>query len=381
MSYSDAGVHHHNHEAAPKLPMDDLPDPARDTLALTVARRSLVHVQTARGCQASCTFCSIVAFERVGGGSTWRQRGINRIVDELEHLTELGATHFKLIDDSLIEPPRDAAWCTAFADEIERRGLRLRMRGSIRADRASEEVVSELARAGFFAFSCGIENFSESALRRMAKRADVGQNLAALDTFRKHGIYVQAGHILFDDHTTLAELDDNLVLMRRYDWTISKGIFTEMYAAAGTNFTRRLLKRGELEVDADVLGNTRYRVRDPHAAQVYATLKRWHKQHSAVYDKAIDPLSAPKALSDQELALFHELSVALRRVDIEFFGELLELAQNTGDPARLEQRCEELLKAEIARTEPWYSRFDQRMNHAYATAGLVYDADDNPFLC
>ncbi|GAA3434190.1 B12-binding domain-containing radical SAM protein [Kutzneria kofuensis] len=372
---------HHSPQPAPKLPLDSLPHPHRDTLDLTMKRRSLVHLQTARGCQASCTFCSIVAFERVGGGSTWRQRGIKHIADELEALWERGARYFKIIDDSLVEPPRDAQWCADLADELDQRGVRARLRGSIRADRASEDVVRELARAGFFSFSCGIENFSQSALRRMAKRADVEQNHAALERFRSHGIYVQAGHILFDDRTSLQELEDNYAGMRRHSWAISKGIFTEMYAAAGTNFTRRLAKRGALEVDRDTLGNTRYDVLDPRVRPIYDALKRWQKAHSGVYDKAIDPLSAPKALDDRELAVMHGLYLELRRIDLDLFRRLLDVAAGPVPTARLDAEIDELVRAETERTAPWYERFDRRVEAAYRDVGLAYDADENPFLC
>ncbi|PGH41888.1 radical SAM protein [Micromonospora sp. WMMA1996] len=379
VSYVDPdGVARHT-PAGPKIPLDDLPDPARDTLPLTIRRRSLVHIQTARGCQASCTFCSIVAFERVAGGDTWRQRGLRRIVDELERLTHQGATHFKVIDDSLVEPPRDEEWCAALADEIARRGIRPRLRGSIRADRVNETVVAELARAGFFSFSCGIENFAETALRRMAKRADLAQNLAALDTFHRHGIYVQAGHILFDDRTTMVELEENLAMMRRYIWTVSKGIFTEMYAADGTNFTRRLSRNGLLESDPAGLGNNRYQLADPAVREVYRALKTWHKAHSACYDRTIDPISAPKALDADSLREFHRLGVSLREVDLEFFGRLMAVVGAGG--ADLTRDVTDLVAAELDRTVPWYDAFAHRVDAAYAASGLVYDGEPNPFIC
>ncbi|MFI0773150.1 B12-binding domain-containing radical SAM protein [Streptomyces sp. NPDC021212] len=378
---SAGGTVRHSPTPAPKLTLDELPHPARDTLHLTLARRSMVHIQTARGCQASCTFCSIVAFERVGGGATWRQRSVPDVVDELEALWQRGATHFKVIDDSLLEPPRDAAWSTELADEIARRGIKPRMRGSIRADRVTEKAIAELARAGFFSFSCGIENFAQSALRRMAKRADVEQNRRALDIFRAHGIYVQAGHILFDDQTSLEELEENYHGMREYSWTISKGIFTEMYAAAGTNFTRRLGRQGALQVDRDNLGNTRYEVLDARVRPLYRGLKQWHRAHSAIYDKAIDPLSAPKALEAGELAVMHRFAQELRRVDLDFFRSLLDLAAGRCTAAALDDAVQELVRAELARTADWYGRLDDQVDRAYHDLGLVYDADANPFIC
>lgn len=374
------GLAHHAPPPA-KVPMDDLPDPARDTLALTLRRRSLVHVQTARGCQASCTFCSIVAFERVGGGATWRQRGIPRIVDELECLMGQGATHFKIIDDSLVEPPRDEQWCADLADEVSRRGIRPRLRGSIRADRVTEPVVAELSRAGFFSFSCGIENFAESALRRMAKRADVAQNCRALDLFQQYGIYVQAGHILFDDRTTLSELAENLALMGHYRWTVSKGIFTEMYAANGTNFTRRLSRTGQLLGDPQGLGNNKYPLTDPAVELVYQALKIWHKAHTVVYDEAIDPVSAPKALDPESLREFHGLGMALRSADLDFFALVMSVVSGGGPIERLRQEVAELTDAELSRTARWYDDFRLSVSRAYATAGLVYDGEPNPFIC
>jgi anaerobic magnesium-protoporphyrin IX monomethyl ester cyclase len=372
----------HNPARPPVADLDALPRPDHDTLALSLARRSMVHVQSSRGCQASCTFCSIVAFERLAGPKTWRERSLSGFVDELEHLASLGVTHAKVIDDSLIEPPRDAAWCRALADEIAARGVRMQMRGSIRADRVDDETVGQLARAGFFSFSCGIENFAPGALRRMAKRASLRQNLEALDVLRRHGMVVQAGHILFDEATTLDELEENHRLMTRYDWTVSKGVFTEMYAAAGTNFTRRLAREGALVSGAPVagtagLGNADYAVRDERARFVYTCLKSWQRSHGRIYDKAIDPLSAPKAIGPAARAEFLAVSVALRRHDLAFFRTVLDAAWAGVDSSQ----ASELVAEAVAGSDGFYAGILRDVEACYARAGLIYDADDNPFTC
>ncbi|WP_198043039.1 MULTISPECIES: B12-binding domain-containing radical SAM protein [Actinoalloteichus] len=362
--------------------LDTVPMPARDTLGLTLARRSPVHVQTSRGCQASCTFCSIVAFERLGGGPTWRQRSISGVVDELAALAARGVEHVKVIDDSLLEPPRDLSWCSALADEIARRGVRVALRGQIRADRVDDAVLAELRRAGFWSFACGIENFSPTALRRMAKRSRVENNVAALEAFRLAGMYVQAGHILFDHATTTGELEENWAGMARFSWTISKGVFTEMYAAAGTAYTRALARTGRLEAGPAAagtagLGNAVYAVADPAAAAAYAALKRWQRSHARIYDQTVDPLAAPKALAPRERPEFHQLCVALREEDLRFFRSVLDLVHAGACVAE----TVEFTEARIVETAPFYVRATARVEHAYRRAGLVYDAEDNPFLC
>lgn len=376
ISYMENGNIKNNPSRPLTLNIDGIPFPSRDTMDLAIRRRSVVHIISARGCQAHCVFCSIVAFQRLSEGPQWRQRSILNFVDELEALNKQGAKYFKVIDDSFIEPPRGEAWCKSLADEIQNRGLSIRLRSSIRADRVTEGVIQELKRAGFFAFSCGIENATDSALKRMGKLANVEQNINALEIFKKYGIYVQAGHILFEYGTTMEELEENYVFMRQYIWTISKGIFTEMYAADGTPFTKLLTNKKLLKEDEKGLGNNTYEVQDPEARKVYRALKLWHKSHVRTYDMTVDVISAPKALEPEELALFHPLCVELRQKDLDFMREILDLVGE----GLSKQEVLEFTNAEIQSSEDWYAKFEKKVLEAYEKTGLVYDADENPFI-
>jgi len=362
----------------PYLNLDDLETPARDTIRFTIARKSAVHVETARGCKAGCIFCSIVAFARSTGAPRWRQKSISRIVDELEEVANEGATVVKIIDDSLVEPPRDEEWAAMLADAIEHRGIKLLLRGSIRADRVTDSLLGHLKRAGFVSFSCGIENYSSSALRRMAKSATVAENLNALAAFRKHGLFVQAGHILFDPGTTMTELRENLQLMREHSWTISKGIFTEMYAAAGTAFTRQLAKRDPSQSQGSTSSmNRKYDIEDEVIRHVHQALKAWQLSHTHIYDKAIDVLSSPKAVDIGTFASFHGLSQRLRERDLDFFERLLDAVESESRVRDIEGWTQE----QIHLSASWYSSFEAQVDLAYRAAGLHYDADLNPFLC
>lgn len=376
ISYMDNGEIRHNPARPLKLDINEVSFPSRDTMPSTIKRRSAVHVASARGCQAHCVFCSIVSFQKLSEGPQWRQRSIKNFVDELDILNKQGAKYFKVIDDSFIEPPRDEAWCKSLADEIQNRGLNIRLRSSIRADRVTENVMSELKRAGFFAFSCGIENFSDTALKRMGKSANVEQNIKALEIFKKHGIYVQAGQILFDHGTTIPELEENYKFMRKYIWTVSKGIFTEMYAADGTPFTKLLANKNLLKADEKGLGNNTYEVQDENARKVYNSLKLWHKSHLKIYDMTIDAISAPKALEPEELEIFHPLCVELRNRDLDFMKEILDMVKN----GHSDQEVIEYTQSKIDKSKKWYVNFEKKVLSAYEKTGLVYDADENPFI-
>lgn len=376
ISYMDNGDIRHNPARPLKVDIDNIPFPSRDTIDLTNRRRSAVHITSARGCQAHCIFCSIVSFQRLSEGPQWRQRSIENFVDEMELLSKGGARYFKVIDDSFVEPPRDESWCKSLADEIQDRNLSVRLRGSIRADRVTEDVIKGLKRAGFFAFSCGIENASASALRRMGKSATAEQNIQALEIFKKHGVYVQAGQILFDYGTTMEELEENYEFMRKYIWIISKGIFTEMYAADGTPFTKLLANSGQLKEDKRGLGNNTYEVQDEKARKVYRALKLWHKSHIRIYDMTIDAISAPKALEPEELELFHPLCIELRGKDLDFMRDVLDMVEEGWSETQLA----EFTNKKVQESNDWYSDFEQKVVAVYQKTGLVYDADENPFV-
>ncbi|HHW69223.1 MAG TPA: radical SAM protein, partial [Tenericutes bacterium] len=214
----------HNEMAPLVENLDIFPFPARDTLDVVINKKSTVNIVTSRGCSGNCDFCSVISFFRLSKGKVWRTRSIKNIVDEIEQLYKKGVTFIKVVDDSFIDGNRDEAWCKEFADEIEKRNIKVKLRGQIRADKVTDQILFHLKRAGFFSFACGIENGSETALKRMNKKSTLIENKKALELFKKHGYIVQMGYILFDKNTSLDELKDNYLFLNEYDFTVTKGI-------------------------------------------------------------------------------------------------------------------------------------------------------------
>lgn len=350
--------------------------PARDETPLTMKRKNPVHVCTSRGCEAHCSFCSIYAFAReTSKANRWRHRSIQNICDELLMLQELyGVTHVKFVDDSFLEPPREEQWAAEFAESVLRNKISLRFRTQVRADRLTEDIVASLRQAGWFATSVGIENAAPSALKRMRKSATVQDNWRALELLHRHGIYVQMGMILFDEATTMEELELNYLFLAQHDWVVTKGIFTEMFASAGTPYTRRLSKAGLLQTGRGIQ-NYHYEVQQRQVSRVYHIMKEWHKSHAEVYDWVIDSISAPKVLPDEGYALVHRLCRQLTLCDLEFFRYTLDHVKSTVSAT------DDLFVAEaIAMHVGFYNDLQQRVQNIYHRFDLVYDGILNPFL-
>lgn len=355
--------------------LDKLPFPARDTMKFAKERKSTVNILTARGCKGNCLFCSVNAFNKLSKGAKWRGRSVSNIVNELELLQNMGIKYIKVIDDSFLEKERDEEWAKEFRDKIMEKGIKVSLRGSLKADQVEDKKIEYLKEAGFHSFACGIENGSETALKRMNKSASIEDNKRALDILKKHHIYVQAGFILFDDNTTFQELKENYEFLREYDWIITKGIFSEMFAADGTLYTEKLKKEQKI-VKSDIYDNNKYDITNPKVKLMYQALKRWHKSHMKLYDMIIDPISSPKAINAEGERKFYDLYYQLKIKDLDFMKKVLEEVER----GISEQQLNEHITLQIAKNAEFYETIYRQGNQLCREYELNYDGQENPFI-
>lgn len=355
--------------------LDYLPFPSRDTMNTVLEKKSSVNMITARGCSGNCEFCSVISFFRLSNGKVWRTRSIQNIVDEIEELSKKGVRYIKMVDDSFVDGNRDEEWCKEFADEIERRNLKVKLRGQIRADKVTDSILYDLKRAGFFSFACGIENGAESALSRMNKKATVEDNKRALELFKKYGYIVQMGYILFDKETTYQELVENYQFMLDYDFAITKGIFSEMFSAEGTALNTRLRNENKLQESSFINNNNKYTLDDDTVEKIYFGLKKWHKSHSEIYDMTIDPLTAPKAISESSMNEFYQYVMKLKKLDLMLFKSvLLEVKKDPNID------IEKYIEKMICKTKNDYCEIEGDVRKLYRKNKLSYKAEKNPFI-
>lgn len=377
ISYKVNGSIIRTDKSQPVKNLDSLLFPVRDEILCSIQQKNPVHVCSSRGCMGNCTFCSIAAFSKNAKGRRWRGRSVQNIIDELRYLYEtFGISDIKFVDDSFLEPPRNDQWTEDFSDKISYYQLPLRFRTQVRADRLTLPIVKSLKRAGWFATSIGVENGSQKALKRMGKSACLEDNLKALEWLHDNGIYVQTGMILFDHATTIEELKENYFFLRDHDWVITKGLFTKMYAAKGTVFTRKLLKAGLLNIDIFQQQNYCYIIQDAKARRANFMFKKWHQSHSYLYDWVIDSISAPKILPNDGYKAVSMLCQQLLNNDLDFFQEVISYIQKNES----HNRDNDFIDKAILESLSFYRKIERSIKIIYDLYGLTYDAIPNPFI-
>lgn len=347
--------------------LDSLPRPHRETLPLVRKLKTPSHVMGSRGCRGNCSFCSVACYQKFSTEKRWRGRSPESIVAELVDLSRRGEDMVKLIDDNFFGNRGNRERELRFADLLRKSRINMRLRLSLRADDVDENIVV-LKEAGLFAGSLGVESFVQRKLRDFAKGTTVEQNIRALDILRRHGIYVQMGHIMFDPFTTMPEIEEELHYLRRFKWAVTKGICTKLFAADGTRITERL--RDQIGFTGKEGANNLYEIVDPQARNFYYALRSWAKGIGALYEQVIDPISAPKNVSRQMHARFHELYMNLKEMDLQVAERLIPHSSRPG-------KLEDVLEKSRREFSDKLVVIGTQVNHLYKQAGLVPSQSQN----
>jgi radical SAM superfamily enzyme YgiQ (UPF0313 family) len=227
--------------------LDRLPFPAWHHLTLTdyfdgTKRFPYVDVVSGRGCPFQCSFC---LWPQVMHGHRHRTRDPEKVVDELEHdlglCPEVARGGEFFFEDDTFTVKR--AHAHAIADEILRRGLRIRFSINARAD-ADRELLGHLRAAGCRMLVVGFESGDRQILESVRKGTtpEMGRDLCR--AARQAGLDVHGCFVLGLPGETRASLH------RTVEYALGLELTTVQFSAAvpfpGTAYHRDCEARGVL---------------------------------------------------------------------------------------------------------------------------------------
>ena len=205
----------------------------RDLLATApnivgMGEKGTVPIITSRSCPFRCTFC----FH--SSGQKFRQRSLDSVFTEIDHLIQNYSVRYFAIQDELFS--HDADRVRMFCERIKPYGVN--WWAQFRVTDVTEDLINDLKQAGCSAMGLGIESGDDRILRSMRKGTTVQANERALEIAYRGGMGVQGAVILGDTAETIETARNSIEWWKRnarYELQLSMIVTypgTEIYKAA-----------------------------------------------------------------------------------------------------------------------------------------------------
>lgn len=221
----------------PKL--DELPFPDRDAIDMSAYLRtwkehhhqSSVSLITARGCPYTCTWCSHSVF-----GFSHRRRSVPNVVDEVEQIiARYNPDMLWYADDVFTIHTR---WFLDYADELERRNIRIPFECISREDRLDEDIIRRLAEIGCARLWIGSESGSQRILDAMQRKTDAVRVREMTKLLQKYGIEAGMFIMLGYEGETLTDLKQTVLHLKAANPDIF--LTTVSYPIKGTKYYEQI---------------------------------------------------------------------------------------------------------------------------------------------
>jgi radical SAM superfamily enzyme YgiQ (UPF0313 family) len=165
------------------LPMPDYASfPAIEYIKHNQYLRSIrcISVLATRGCPYPCSFCAV----KQTMGVKWRAKSPEKVVDELEHLTNEYNLEGFWFKDSILNMNRK--WISQLCEEIVKRKLDIVWQCNTRVDLIKGEELKLMVKAGLTELDLGIETGSPNSLKTLKKKVSIEQAKEAVRIAKKY---------------------------------------------------------------------------------------------------------------------------------------------------------------------------------------------------
>ena len=256
---------------------------------------SIAPIQTKRGCNLRCVYCSYPVLE--GGGL--RCRPPKDVVDDVEKLKKEHNVSYVFFTDSLFND--DSGAYLEVLREMKRRKLSIPWSAFIKPTGITDDVAALMRETGLAAAELGSDAASDTTLRGLHKPFRFADVIRANDTLMKHGIAV-AHYFMFGGpaETPQSTLEgiQNIKDLRCTAAFVFLGIrilpYTELYQMA--------IREGLVQVDQQLL--------EPVYYLSPAVKREWIEQTLTDAFAKLNHVVFPPDSLDDKLQMLHQLGYA-----------------------------------------------------------------------
>ena len=301
--------------------LDSLPWPDRERIDIgryvdvwrTHHGAGSVNLITGRGCPYRCRWCSHAVY-----GYTHRRRSAADCAAELAWIIERYRPDQVWYADDVFTIHH--GWLYQYAQELERRGIRIpfetisradRMRGSEHRGHDADDVVSTLARMGCWRIWIGSESGSQRVLDAMERGVTVEEVQWATRAARAQGIQVGMFLMWGYEGETMEDIAATVEHVKRAN--PDTFLTTVAYPIKGTPYFDEVAQRLEGGGPWAASTDRQYRVSGRLPAAYYQHADRWLQGEVAAWRRRDDD----PAGADELLAEAHASRAAMERIERE----------------------------------------------------------------
>jgi len=334
--------------APPKIEnLDEIPFMARDVLELYLDRYGppvAASLNCGRGCLYDCAFCTVRRYEALQRGRVHRQRSVDSVIREIQLLHErYGVTEFNFEDDNFVVPSRRGTEkLRALCDAIEGLDFDISFTFFCRGDAVDRDLFTRLKRAGLTGVYLGIESVYGPDLEFLGKGISLRQVYDALDILLELGyspevgspLRLMLGYITWHPLTCFEQLRTSSRFFRRYRCP-PKLARRALRMYTGVPIKEKLEEMGLLDGSRD----SGWRYRDPIFGELEASVNRFFAEVNRTRDRIRTVEKAADRYRRRPDAVPPDLHDVRRRLDalcLDYFDDLLDLAEERGADGRLE---------------------------------------------
>jgi len=231
--------------------LDIFPFPSRSRIKEYAFQKKFTVILAGRGCRNNCSFCNTREFYRQASGPLKRIRKPEMVVSEMNYLYhKKGCSVFLFHDDDFpVKSKIHPDWIIRFCSELERTGLNKKIIWKIncRPDEVEEKSFSLMKRNGLFLVFLGLEDGSDTGLKRLNKNMSVANSINSIKILKKLKIGFDYGFMLFQPLTIFKSLNENLDFLKQIcDDGYTPVTFLKLIPLYETLIEKELLQAGRL---------------------------------------------------------------------------------------------------------------------------------------
>jgi radical SAM superfamily enzyme YgiQ (UPF0313 family) len=241
-----------------------------------VAGKTIIPVQTSRGCPFSCSFCSVTGIF----GKAYRFRSAENVIGELRLYDRKDNFIFFYDDNFTANPKRAKALLRRMIEEKFKFQWSTQVRVDIARD---EELVGLMKKAGCHTLFIGMESVNPKSLENMKKQQTVEEISSAIRVLRRRRIHVHGMFVYGFDDDNWRTVKETVRFAKRA--RLSSTQFMILTPLPGSEFYDQMTCENRIQFRDWSLYDAHHAVFKPRRLSLFELQKAQIFSHSKFYSK------------------------------------------------------------------------------------------------